>query len=275
MISRAVAPDASRAASISSASCARPGCGCLLAARAASAGPAACTASVTGGLRRPRRAADRLGVGRVLAEHAEQPPHLGKPAARRVADLREPPRPRLRQPRRGQPPGLGEHRDHRDVVRDHVVQLTGDPRPLAARGVRDERPRERLARRGVRLRLPRRADREARPRRHGHERGEQHGRHASVLGQGDHQERQAERRGQERARYGPPRRLRRAPPVPPRACRSRASPRARASPRRPQLLREPSRLPPHQRDHARDRRPRERDEREHVRRRDHHGRRQR
>ena len=38
MISRAVAPDASRAASISSASCVRPGCGCLLAAPACRGG---------------------------------------------------------------------------------------------------------------------------------------------------------------------------------------------------------------------------------------------
>ena len=90
----------------------------------------------------------RLGLG-VLAQHAEQPPHLRQPGPRRVPDLRQPLRPGGRHPGRGQPGGLRLDGDHRDVVRDHVVQLTGDAGPLAAGRVLHQRARDGLRRGGV------------------------------------------------------------------------------------------------------------------------------
>ena len=100
-------PDASRASSSSSLSCWRPGWG---------------------------RQVGGVGVG-VLAQHAEQPPHLGE-AARAVSPIAD----ELLAPAAGMPgsrePGrLGLHGDHRDVVGDDVVQLTRDACALAASGV--------------------------------------------------------------------------------------------------------------------------------------------
>ena len=67
---------------------------------------------------------------RVVAEHAEQAAHLGQRAAPGLLD-------RLQHlARRGvriaehAPLGARLHDDHRDVVGDHVVQLTRDPRPF-------------------------------------------------------------------------------------------------------------------------------------------------
>jgi len=65
----------------------------------------------------------------VLAEHAEQAAHLVSRPGRCRRSRRTAARPRP-QAGRGQPAGLRLHGDHRDVVRDHVVQLTGDPGPL-------------------------------------------------------------------------------------------------------------------------------------------------
>ena len=83
MISRVPATEASLAASISSASWVSPGCGCLLTPGPRDPGPRQSGVAPSRGLR----------VRRVLAEHAEQPPHLGQPGPRGVADLKEPPRP--------------------------------------------------------------------------------------------------------------------------------------------------------------------------------------
>ena len=76
----------------------------------------------------PRLGRQRL--VRVAAEHAEQAAHLGERAAPALLD-------RLQHlARRGvrvaehAPLGAGLQDDHRDVVRDHVVQLTRDPRPF-------------------------------------------------------------------------------------------------------------------------------------------------
>jgi hypothetical protein len=66
----------------------------------------------------------------VLAQHAEQAAHLGQPGPGGVADRGQALGARRGQPGGGQPGGLGLHRDHRDVVGHHVVQLAGDPGPL-------------------------------------------------------------------------------------------------------------------------------------------------
>ena len=84
------------------------------------------------------------GLG-VLAEHAEQPPHLGQRGPGGVADRRQPLRPGRGHPRGGQPGGLRLHGDHGDVVRHHVVQLAGDagafpPRRVLEQGARDDLP---------------------------------------------------------------------------------------------------------------------------------------
>ena len=122
-------PEAARASSISSPSCGSPGCGCRSAA-----GPG-----------RPGVGQVGLGQAGVLAQHAEQAAHLGQPGPGGVADGGEPLGARVGQPGRGQPGGLGLHRDHRDVVGDHVVQLAGDPGPLAAGQVIGQHPLGELA----------------------------------------------------------------------------------------------------------------------------------
>ena len=110
----------------------------MLRARRPPGCPAAASPAADAGQRQGGPAAGRLGcrvlLG-VLAEHAEQAAHLGQPRPGGVADRGEPLCARGGQPRRGQPAGLRLHRDHRDVVRDHVVQLAGDPGPLPARQV--------------------------------------------------------------------------------------------------------------------------------------------
>ena len=115
-MSRVPVPEASLASSSSSLSCCRPGWGCRSA---------------------------HLGLG-VLAQHAEQPPHLGQRRAGGVADRGQPLRAGRGHARRGQPGGLGLHGDHRDVVRHDVVQLAGDPRALPARRVLEQRARDDL-----------------------------------------------------------------------------------------------------------------------------------
>ena len=75
------------------------------------------------------------GTPGVLAQHAEQPPHLGEPGTRGVPDRGQFLRTGSRKPGRGQSSGLGLHGDHRDVVRDHVMQLPRDARSFPARGV--------------------------------------------------------------------------------------------------------------------------------------------
>jgi hypothetical protein len=92
------------------------------------------------GLRRPRRL--RSGV---LAQHAEQPAHLRERRARGVADGQQALGALRRHPGCRDTRRLGLHRDHRDVVRDDVVQLTRDPGPLAARGQLEQRALDRLA----------------------------------------------------------------------------------------------------------------------------------
>ena len=68
----------------------------------------------------------------VLAQHAQQPAHLGQRRPGGVADRGQPPRALGGHARGGQPGRLRLHGDHRDVVRHDVVQLAGDARPLAA-----------------------------------------------------------------------------------------------------------------------------------------------
>ena len=147
-------PDASRAPSTRSPSCGKPGCGRPARARRLQAWG--------------RRLQDRLGcrvlLG-VLAEHAEQAAHLGQPGPGGVADRGEPLCARGGQPRRGRPAGLCLHRDHRDVVRDHVVQLAGDPGPLPACQVIGQHPLGFLAGGAVALALLARS-----PRHRGHRR---------------------------------------------------------------------------------------------------------
>ena len=68
------------------------------------------------------------------AQHAEQPPHLGQrlPPGLRDRGQRLPGPLRLGAQRVARAVGLHHH--HADVVRDHVVQLTGDPGPLGRGG---------------------------------------------------------------------------------------------------------------------------------------------
>ncbi len=87
---------------------------------------------------------------------------------------------------------------------DHIVQLARDPRPLTARGVREQRVRERLAGRGPGPRQPARPGQDAESGRDGHRGGEEHG-HPAVPRQRDGQERQDKPDGQV-----PPRRVREA-----------------------------------------------------------------
>ena len=231
-------PDASRASSTRSPSCGKPGCGRRGAVQA---------------WRRlqawGRRLQDRLGcrvlLG-VLAEHAEQAAHLGQPGPGGVADRGEPLCARGGQPRRGQPAGLCLHRDHRDVVRDHVVQLAGDPGPLPARQVIGQHPLGFLAGGAVALALLARSPRHRGHRRERDRRRQQdrehpglggrrgqagHGRHphAPRGGTGQHQGEPEERCPQQRRR-GPVTRL--APagtrppaaPPPPRSSPARTAP---------------------------------------------------
>ena len=104
-------PEASRASSSSSLSWRRPGWGCRSSAR----GPG------------------------VLAQHAEQPPHLGQRGPRGVADRGQPLRPGGGHPGGGQPGRLRLHGDHGDVVGDNVVQLAGDAGAFPAGHVLDQR----------------------------------------------------------------------------------------------------------------------------------------
>jgi hypothetical protein len=90
----------------------------------------------------------RVRVG-VFTQHAEQPPHLGQRGPRGVANGQQPLRPGRGHARGGQPGRLGLHGDHRDVVRDHVVQLASDPGPLAARQVLGQAARDGLAGRAL------------------------------------------------------------------------------------------------------------------------------
>jgi hypothetical protein len=75
----------------------------------------------------------------VLAQHAEQPPHLGQRGPGGVADVGQPLRTGGGHPRGGQAGCLRLHDDHRDVVGDDVVQLAGDASPFTARGVLEQR----------------------------------------------------------------------------------------------------------------------------------------
>ena len=105
--------------------------------RQAAAGPAA-----DAGPRRPsgsRRLCLPILLG-VLAQHAEQAAHLGQPGPGGVADRGEPLSTGRRQRGRGQPGRLRLHRDHRDVVGDHVMQFARDPGPLAAGQVIGQHP---------------------------------------------------------------------------------------------------------------------------------------
>ena len=83
---------------------------------------------------------------RVLAEHAEQAPHLAERVARGLADRLEVRAALLRQALGRQTRGLGLDRDRRDVVRDDVVQVAGDARALAHRRLVLQRVDHRLPR---------------------------------------------------------------------------------------------------------------------------------
>ena len=89
------------------------------------------------------RVAGRLGV-RILAEDSEKPPHLRERVARRLADRREVRLALLGETLRREARALRLNRDRGDVVRDHVVQVTGDARPLAHRRLILERVDHRL-----------------------------------------------------------------------------------------------------------------------------------
>jgi hypothetical protein len=77
-------------------------------------------------------------AGRILPQYAQQPPHLGERGTRSVTDGGQPPSALGRQSGRCEPGRLGLQRDHRDVVRHHVVQFSGDAGAFAAGGVLDE-----------------------------------------------------------------------------------------------------------------------------------------
>ena len=74
-------------------------------------------------------------------------------AARAVSPIAAAAALRPRAARGGQPGRLGLHRDHGDVVRDHVVQLAGDPGPFAAGCVLEQGARDDLPGRAVLARL--------------------------------------------------------------------------------------------------------------------------
>ena len=83
----------------------------------------------------------------VFAKHAEQPAGLGERLARRRGDRFEPAAGVARELGRGQPRSLALDRDHRQVVRDDVVQLPGDARTLFHHRSRANALRHRLLRR--------------------------------------------------------------------------------------------------------------------------------
>ena len=154
----------------------------------------------------PGRAGDAgpasLGLG-VLAQHAEQPPHLRQPGPCRVPDLRQPLRPGGGHSGRGQAGGLRLDGDHRDVVRDHVVQLTGDPRPLAAGRVLHQRARDGLRRGGVQPGLGARTPGDPGPRR-GRDQRREHDREHPGLGprrSAGNERQDQERHGQAQLRH--------------------------------------------------------------------------
>ncbi len=81
-------------------------------------------------------------VGRtvgVLAEHAQQPPHLDERGAGRVADRDQPARALVRHAGGGEAGGVRLQREHRDVVGHHVVEVAGDPGTFAAGHVGGQR----------------------------------------------------------------------------------------------------------------------------------------
>ncbi len=77
---------------------------------------------------RLRRERPRVPVG---VEDAEQPAHLGERLAARALDRPQRSLGTLRLAIHHRPCGAGLNHHHRDAVRDHVVELTRDPRPLA------------------------------------------------------------------------------------------------------------------------------------------------
>lgn len=87
----------------------------------------------------------------VLPQHAQQPPHLGQGGARRVADGEQAGGALGREPRGGEAGGLRLDGDHRDVMRDDIVQLPCDTSPFTPGGMFEEGVREGLFRRAVRL----------------------------------------------------------------------------------------------------------------------------
>lgn len=78
------------------------------------------------------------GFAGVLAQHAEQAPHLGQSCACGVTDRGEPARSGGRQSGGGESGSLGLDGDHGNVVGYHVVQLAGDPGAFASRGVLEQ-----------------------------------------------------------------------------------------------------------------------------------------
>jgi hypothetical protein len=86
----------------------------------------------------------------VLAQHAEQPPHLGQRLPGHLAQRAELGAGRFRHLAEPVGRGLGLDRDQRQVMGDHIVQFPGDPGPLlehgaplpfgvGVRGLRDKR----------------------------------------------------------------------------------------------------------------------------------------
>jgi hypothetical protein len=77
-------------------------------------------------------------AGGTGAHDAQESPHLGEGVTRRHADGVEALLPQFREPRCGVPGGLGLNGDHRQVMRHHVVSLTGDAGALLRGGLLPE-----------------------------------------------------------------------------------------------------------------------------------------
>ena len=120
------------------------------------------------GRARLRRAQLAAGVAVRRTDDAEQPPQLGQRLAAGRLDRRRAPRARARDASRTRPAGSRLHHHHAHVVRDHVVQLARDPRPLQLGRVRGglvRRAQLRLARSGTATGAPTRRRSRPRPRR--------------------------------------------------------------------------------------------------------------
>ena len=114
----------------------------------------------------------------VLAQHAEQPPHLGQAGPRGVTDLKQPRSTGRRHPGGGQPGRLRLDGDHGNVVGHDVVQFPGDPGPLPAGHVLEQGVGDDLPGGAVRLRRQARPPRDPGQGGRRSQRGQEHDQHA-------------------------------------------------------------------------------------------------